>query len=147
MRKSFRKPLFALILALSVSLAFLSAVAQGRFVQVITIDDQIVNPVAAEYIRDMPLTDDPDLWTPHFRAAVARLLASKLAGPVTNEDGLVDKHMRIYETVDLPNAQFYDAVQDNSNENSEHDGRLATSKFLQARYTARYGGTEPNDLY
>lgn len=103
--------------------------------------------VAAEYIRDMPLTDDPDLWTPHFRAAVARLLASKLAGPVTNEDSLADKHMRIYETVDLPNAQFYDAVQDNSNENSNHEGRLATSKFLQARYAARYGGTEPNDLY
>ncbi len=103
--------------------------------------------VAAEYIRDMPLTDDPALWTPHFRTAVARLLAARIAGQITNEPSEIDKHIRIYETVDLPNAQFYDGVQDHSGENSNHNSRLARSKSLQARYSAHYGGTEPNDTF
>lgn len=103
--------------------------------------------VAAEYIRDMDQAADPALWTPHFRTAVARLLAARIAGQITNEPGIVDRHLRAYETVDLPNAQFYDAVQDNSGENSNHEDRLAGSRLLQARRNVVYGGTEPNDYF
>ena len=92
--------------------------------------------VAIEYIRDV---DNPDDWTPHFRAAVARLLASYLAGPVADDPNEVTNQKRIYETIDLPNAQFYDAVQDNSGENSEHQTRLANSGSLRSRYHIGYG--------
>lgn len=96
--------------------------------------------LAAEYIQDVT---DPDLWTPHFVPAVARRLAAYLAGPIADDPNEAANQMRIYETVDLPNAQFYDAVQDNSGENSNHDDRIAGSSFLQARYNSRYGETEP----
>jgi hypothetical protein len=89
------------------------------------------NIVAAEYIRDLT---NPGEWTPHFRAAVARLLASYLAGPTADNPNEVVAQKRAYETIDLPNAQFYDAVQDNSGENSEHSVRLAGSDLLKARY-------------
>jgi hypothetical protein len=87
--------------------------------------------LAAEYIRDVT---DPNDWTPHFRAAVARLLASYLAGPTTDNPNEVTAQKRAYESIDLPNAQFYDAIQDNSGENSDHSVRLAGSALLQARY-------------
>lgn len=103
--------------------------------------------VAMEYIRDFTGSDDPDLWSPHFQAAVARLLAAKLAGPLTDNPQEENNQMRIYETVALPNAQYYDAVQDNSGENSEHESRLAGSKYLQSRYRGSYGQTEHIDNY
>jgi len=98
--------------------------------------------VAMEYIQDV---NDPDEWTPHFRAAVARLLASYLAGPTSDNPDESNKQKRIYETVDLPNAQYYDAVQDNSGENSDHETRIAGSNSLQSRYSTRYGSTDPSD--
>jgi membrane-bound serine protease (ClpP class) len=49
--RNMRKFSFLLILAASASLAVFSAFAQSRHVRVITIDDQIINPVAAEYIQ------------------------------------------------------------------------------------------------
>ena len=54
--------------------------------------------------------------------------------------------MRIYETVDLPNAQYYDAVQDSSGENSDLSDRLAGSPSLQARYSNRYGRANSENL-
>ena len=51
MSKDIRKLSFLLILALSVFWAVFLASAQSGFVRVITIDDQIINPVAAEYIK------------------------------------------------------------------------------------------------
>jgi membrane-bound serine protease (ClpP class) len=50
--KKMRKLSFILIIALSASLAVFSAFGEGGSVRVITIDDDIINPVAAEYIRD-----------------------------------------------------------------------------------------------
>ena len=88
--------------------------------------------IAAEYIRDV---SDPDQWTPHFRAAVARLLASYLAGPTADNPNEVIAQKRAYETIDLPNAQFYDAVQDKSGENSDQVTRLAGSPSLLSRYS------------
>jgi hypothetical protein len=82
--------------------------------------------------------DDPDQWTPHFRACVARLLASYLAGPVADNPNEAQNQLNIYERITLPNAQFYDAVQDNSNENSDIQTRRAQSPLLQVRY--RGGG-------
>jgi len=99
--------------------------------------------VGAEYIKDV---EDPDLWTPHFVAAVARRLAAFLAGPVTDNPNEEANQMRIYETVDLPNAQYYDAVQDNSGENSDLSDRLAGSPLLQARYSNRYGRANSENL-
>lgn len=100
--------------------------------------------VALEYVRDV---ENPSEWTPHFRGAVARLLASFLAGPLADNPGAVMEHKRIYETVDLPNAQYYDAVQDNSNENSDKETRLARSPSLNSRYDYRYGGSNQSDDY
>lgn len=101
--------------------------------------------LALEYVRD---TKDPDEWTPHFRMAVARLLASYVAGPTTDDPKEVDRHMRVYETVALPNAQFYDAVQDNSGENSGATSRLAGSPILKSRYNLAYGQSDPGgDIY
>ena len=98
--------------------------------------------LALEYVRDV---NDPSEWTPHFRAAVARLLAAYLAGPTADNPDEVTKQKRIYETVDLPNAQFYDSVQDNSGENSDMDDRLAGSPSLRARYSVQYGQSDPTD--
>jgi hypothetical protein len=94
--------------------------------------------LAVEYIRDV---EDPDEWTPHFIAAVARRLAAYLAGPISDNPNESANQMRIYETVDLPNAQYYDAVQDNSGENSDLSGRIAGSPLLQARFNSHYGRT------
>ena len=47
-----RKLSFILIIVLSASLAVFSAFGEGGSVRVITINDDIINPVAAEYIRD-----------------------------------------------------------------------------------------------
>ena len=99
--------------------------------------------VAIEYVRDV---SDPSDWTPHFRAAVARLLASYLAGPTADDPNEVNKQKRIYETIDLPNAQYYDAVQDNSGENSDHETRLAGSLSLQARRNISYGQSELSEF-
>jgi hypothetical protein len=99
--------------------------------------------IALEYIRDV---NNPDDWSPHFRAAVARLLAAYLAGPTADNPDEVTKQMRIYETVTLPNAQYYDAVQDKSGENSQHSVRLAGSPLLQARLNTRYGQSDPTDF-
>jgi hypothetical protein len=98
--------------------------------------------LALEYVKDVT---DPDEWTPHFRAAVARLLASYLAGPTTDDPNEVAKQTRIYETIALPNAQFYDSVQDNSGENSDHQIRLAGSLSLQSRHDLAYGQTDYSD--
>jgi hypothetical protein len=87
--------------------------------------------VAAEYVRDV---ENPSEWTPHFRAAVARLLASYLAGPTSDNPNEVISQKRAYESIDLPNAQFYDAVQDKSGENSDQATRLAGSPTLLSRY-------------
>ncbi len=98
--------------------------------------------LAIEYIRDV---NDPSDWTPHFRTAVSRLLASYLAGPTSDDPQEVARQKRTYETVDLPNAQYYDAVQDNSGENSEHEDRLAGSLSLRARYSTNYGQSDSTD--
>lgn len=99
--------------------------------------------LALEYIRDVT---NPSEWKPHFRAAVARLLASYLAGPLSDNPDEVVKQKRIYETIDLPNAQYYDAVQDNSGENSDSGVRLASSPLLRARYQGNYGHSEHSDF-
>lgn len=98
--------------------------------------------LAIEYVRDV---DNPTTWTPHFRAAVARLLASYLAGPTADNPDESAKQMRIYEEVALPNAQYYDAVQDNSGENSNSKDRKAMSPILQSRYSLQYGQSDPTD--
>ena len=97
--------------------------------------------LAIEYIKDV---NNPTEWSPHFRAAVARLLASYLAGPITDDPNAVAQQKRIYETVDLPNAQYYDAVQDNSGENSDSTTRIAGSPSLQARHRLNYGQLDNN---
>lgn len=98
--------------------------------------------VALEYIKD---ETNPSVWLPHFRAAVARLLAHYLAGPTADNPDESAKQLRIYEDVALPNAQYYDSVQDNSGENSDRKTRLATSPSLQARYSVAYGQSDPSD--
>jgi len=87
------------------------------------------------YIQNL---DDPDQWTPHFRACVARKLASYLAGPVADNPGEAQRLLDVYERVDLPNAQFYDAVQDASGENSDMETRVAESPLLRSRYREGY---------
>jgi|TARA_R110000782_G_scaffold61369_4_gene126454 hypothetical protein len=98
--------------------------------------------LAIEYIKDV---NNPTEWSPHFRAAVARLLASYLAGPIADDPGAVAQQKRIYETVDLPNAQYYDAVQDGSGENSDSATRIAGSPLLQSRHRLNYGQSEQLD--
>lgn len=99
--------------------------------------------LAVEYIRDVT---DPTSWTPHFQSAVSRLLASFLAGPLADNPDEVSKQKQIYETVDLPNAQYYDAVQDGSGENSDRATRLSNSPTLRSRYQLAYGQTDPSDI-
>lgn len=96
--------------------------------------------LALRYIAD---AEDPSEWTPHFRSAVARLLAHYLSGPIANDPAMSSRHLEAYERVSLPNAQYYDAVQDNSNENSNDDTRLAGSQTLQARRNSHF--TQPYD--
>lgn len=101
--------------------------------------------IAIEYVADI---NNPSDWTPHFLAAVARLLASYLAGPVADNPNEAQNQKRIYETIDLPNAQFYDAIQDNSGENSNHQLRTEQSLSLRSRRQIRYGqGNSADSIY
>lgn len=77
-------------------------------------------------------SEDPTTWTPHFTAAVSRLLAHYLCGAIADNSRMGNNFLEIYERVALPNAQFYDAVQDQSGENY-HDQR-GGSPTLLARY-------------
>ena len=85
--------------------------------------------VAAKYIKD---STNPTEWSSHVRAAVGRLLASFLAGPLADDPRMVKSQKEIYESVDLPNAQYYDAVQDRSGENSDVYDRRSTSALIQS---------------
>lgn len=98
--------------------------------------------VGLEYIYD---NNDPGTWSPHFQAAVARLLAHYLAGAIADNPGMADRMMTVYERNDLPNAQFYDAVQDNSGENAikEQETRLAGSGTLRSRRSGAGYGRDP----
>lgn len=86
--------------------------------------------VAAKYIYD---SINPTEWSSHVRTAVARRLSALLAGPLTDGTGEVRSQLDLYERVDLPNAQFYDAIQDNSNENSDINSIRAQSSLLGVR--------------
>jgi hypothetical protein len=91
-----------------------------------------IQTVSAFYTADVT---DPTMWSGHFRFAVARLLASLLAGPLTDNPGEATRQKEIYETVDLPNAQYYDAVQDRSGENSNMVSVRARDAFLNSHRT------------
>ena len=86
--------------------------------------------LAIEYISEKT---DPSRWSPHFQAAVARLLAHYLAGVVADNPGEAMRHIELYEKSDLPNAQFYDSVQDNSGENDDLGTIRSDSDFLKTR--------------
>jgi hypothetical protein len=99
--------------------------------------------IAIEYVAK---STDPDRWTPHFKAAVARLLAHYLAGAIADDPSMAFRHMDIYEKVDLPNAQFYDSVQDNSGENDDIGIIRADSRFLASHRSGyTYTGASPLD--
>lgn len=100
--------------------------------------------IAIEYVAK---STDPERWTPHFKAAVARLLAHFLAGVIADDPGMAFRHMDIYEKVDLPNAQFYDSVQDNSGENDDIGIIRADSRLLASHRSSNntYTGSYPFD--
>jgi hypothetical protein len=98
--------------------------------------------VAVQYIADVT---DITQWDQHAIAALARKLAHYLAGPVADSPALADRMLDLYEKVDLPNAQYYDAVQDKSNENSQLATRRANSPIIQERLSTGYGQGEPLD--
>jgi len=87
--------------------------------------------VALEFIQDVITPAD---WSPHFVPAVVTLLASYLAGPIADDDRKSGQLRDLYERVSLPNAQFYDSVQDNSGENNDSGIRRAGDPLLQSRY-------------
>jgi len=99
--------------------------------------------IGLEYIFD---NQDPAKWTPHFQAAVARLMAHYIAGALADNPAMAARMLEIYERNDLPNAQFYDSVQDNSGENGFRDQgtRLAGSPSLRSR---RSGAGYARDPY
>lgn len=95
--------------------------------------------LGAYYIASV---EDPTEWTPHFVAAVSRLLAHYLAGAVANDPNLAGRQLELYERVALPNAQYYDAVQEHSNENF-YDGRKTSATLLARKNTGyAYNGGE-----
>lgn len=99
--------------------------------------------VAVRYTCD---EEDPGVWSPHCRAAVARKLAHYLAGVIGDDPvGMGNQQLKLYEEVDLPNAQFYDSVQDESGENLQIETRRAESPLLQERYQIGYGANGPDD--
>ena len=98
--------------------------------------------LALEYIKDVT---DPSDWSPHFRAAVSRLLAHYLAGAIADNPGLASQQLDIYEKVALTNAQYYDAVQDNSGENSDQTVRKAGSPLYRSRFASGYDDNGPID--
>jgi hypothetical protein len=92
--------------------------------------------IAIEYIANV---DDPKQWSPHFQAAVARLLAHYLAGSIADNPQMANTHLEIYEKNALPNAQFYDSVQDNSGENDDLNTLRADSKLFRSHRTLGTG--------
>ena len=98
--------------------------------------------VAIEYIANVA---DPTYWTPHFQAAVARLLAHYLAGAIADDPRSANMHLEIYEKNALPNAQFYDSVQDNSGENDDLNVIRANSALLRSHRTINGATAEEDD--
>jgi len=85
--------------------------------------------MALRYIYDV---EDANLWSKGVVACVSRLLASYLAGPLADSPSIAESHRMHYERIDLPNAQYLDAVQDESNENNDNITRLAGSGLVRA---------------
>lgn len=104
-------------------------------------DAQIVSAV---YTKD---EQNPTIWSSHFRLAVARLLASFLAGPLTDNPSESIRQKELYETIDLPNAQYHDAKQDRSGENSDITTSRDRSPFLGTRTSSQgyYSDGSPID--
>lgn len=96
--------------------------------------------VGMSYIADVL---DPSEWSPHFLLAMVRLLAHYLAGAVGAEPRMTSGLLQTYKTVDLPDAQFYDAIQDESGENAR-DNR-GDSPTLKARYASGQSSYGPLD--
>ena len=86
--------------------------------------------LAAEYIAD----PDFAVWPPAAQAAVARLLASYLALPVTGDAPKADPHFSIYRRLELPAAQYQDATQFASNENHDDLADIQNSYLYRARF-------------
>lgn len=86
--------------------------------------------LAAHYIKRVI---DPVDWSANFYAAFGYLLASYLAGPVADDPQMEAKFRSMCESVIIPNAQYYDSVQDESGENDDSHIRKAESRFLASR--------------
>ena len=91
--------------------------------------------MALRYIYDV---EDANMWSKGFAASTARLLASYLAGPLADSPNIAESHRMHYEKIDLPNAQYLDAVQDESNENNDNITRLAGSSLVRAGRSEYY---------
>lgn len=73
----------------------------------------------ADEIRMMHVDrlDDPDEYDPAFCAALATLLAAKVARAITGSDELETKFLQMYESIDLPAARTADGHDSQSDEN------------------------------
>lgn len=100
--------------------------------------------VALFYIYD---STNPNDWSASFRNCVARFMAHLLAGAIADDPNMTERHLRIYETNTLPNAQYYDSVQDASGENSDLETRLALSPSLRSRRQNQYGSDGERSFY
>jgi hypothetical protein len=96
------------------------------------------NLVGIYYVADVVNTAG---FQPQFIAALARLLASYISASIDGDVALGQSQRMIYETVDLPRAQYLDQVQDQSNENSEVEFNKRRSPLIRARYRGNTGTT------
>lgn len=83
------------------------------------------------YIFDQ---EDANKFSPSFVRAFARLLASHIAMGITGKVQLAEQMRAIYEQKELPDAQYYNQVQDRSNENNQtvkvvRSGALRNQRF------------------
>lgn len=83
------------------------------------------------YVSDQ---EDYSTWSPSAVAALARLLASYLALPITGTLRLAESMRQIYEQVDIKQAQYLDVVQDQANENSQRVKIMRQSELRKQRF-------------
>jgi hypothetical protein len=87
------------------------------------------------YLKYVYRVTDPNLMTPTFRSAFAKLLASQVAVSLTNDTTLRDRMYREFQEDALPTAKSIDSLQD------------APEQMPESNWvTCRYGSAWDNDI-
>ena len=102
--------------------AFDNSDGRGNIDNELAIEEGVLKTDATSvYLRYVYRVTDPNLMTPTFRAAFAKLLASQVAVSLTNDAGLRTRLYDEYIQETLPTAKSVDSLQDAPEQIPESD--------------------------